>query len=101
MNLPFTWDKTAHGARLRLNRVVVGSVAWNMATSRDDPAEYTAQRKYVGSCSLPSLKIDHFYGPTEEDVQRQVEHVVTVWFEEALREPEKISGQDNQQGDRL
>jgi len=87
VKLNFIWkEKTLryqNGERLYMGRICVGQYEWNSTRSRSDKSEGT---RYIGRVLLPSLKKEPIYGAAPEDIKTEVERVVTVWFEEALKE---------------
>ena len=87
IKLNFQWKRKRGqyqtGENLYLNTIQVGGYGWNGTRPRDEGNEDI----WKGHISLPLLcdGSERVYRATEAEVKAEVERVVTVWFDEALR----------------
>jgi hypothetical protein len=73
-----------NGFELFLNRIHIGSVTWNIFLAKDDPEKDT--KRWVGQTFL--FRDKKCYGASDQEVEKQIEHYVTNWFVEALKDSE-------------
>lgn len=89
MNLNFRWVRKtgdySSGESLYLNRIALGSYAWNISLSRDLPQAEKDAHQYIGSINLPSIQTVRVYGAEPEIVKAQLEKKAAEWFIEALK----------------
>lgn len=85
--LNFNWKRKTgmyqNGESLYLGRIIVGTYDWNSLRPKTEPKDKT--KDYQGHSILPQ-RDKRVYGSTIEEVRKNVEYQVTIWFNEALGE---------------
>lgn len=87
MNLNFKWtidNSSQYSCRgiLYLNNIAIGYYFYNSIRSQK---EMNKDDTWVGNIDLPSLRNKQIYNKNTEDIKRQIEALVSLWFEKILR----------------
>jgi hypothetical protein len=90
--LNFIWrdkpEQFASGQRLYINKINVAQYEYNGSMSKKDTDEYKSAHRYSGKTDLPSMT-QLVYESSDELIRAKLERMVTVCFNEALKDEAK------------